>query len=346
MGDPYPGAADPYPVPSRENMITMVMQFTGVMDEGIVRRVLQDHHWDSNMASQFLLASGGLEVMEFTLPAGASPGRTSTDRTILLAQEMANAALVAMRDPRRAICDLLTSQDGKFAVGKDASRTNFTKGTHHTNDRVESNFGCIDLLTRMFRYATVESISGMAQQMRNRDFDTPPTIVSDRRKGKRKHEQKENAGGFFYTGLSEKLRESLVAYARKAAADARVDGRLAVAAQAEEKLARREERVITLLNTAVERYAYAKELFQSWMTQRAESKEIVAKALLNEHGKAKPEAQQLEYLRIQIEMRVLGCGWTEYATRWSSSKDSRIGTVAHLQTLLEEIIIHEKSLRG
>mmetsp|Transcript_7738 Transcript_7738/g.11757 ORF Transcript_7738/g.11757 Transcript_7738/m.11757 type:complete len:196 (-) Transcript_7738:191-778(-) len=81
MGDPYPGAADPYPVPSREDMITMVMQFTGVMDEGIVRRVLQDHHWDSNMASQFLLASGGLEVMEFTLPAGASPGRTVRVKT-------------------------------------------------------------------------------------------------------------------------------------------------------------------------------------------------------------------------------------------------------------------------
>ena len=42
-------------------------------------------------------------------------------------------------------------------------------------------------------------------------------------------------------------------------------------------------------------------------------------------------------------MRVLGCGWTQYATRWSSKADSRIGTVAHLQTLLEEIVAEEKS---
>ena len=42
-------------------------------------------------------------------------------------------------------------------------------------------------------------------------------------------------------------------------------------------------------------------------------------------------------------MRVLGCGWTEYATRWSSSADSRIGTVAHLQALLEEILVEEKA---
>ncbi|EOD23659.1 hypothetical protein EMIHUDRAFT_123670, partial [Emiliania huxleyi CCMP1516] len=52
----------------------------------------------------------------------------------------------------------------------------------------------------------------------------------------------------------------------------------------------------------------------------------------------KPEAQQLEYLRYQIEMRVLGLGWSEYATRWSSAADSRIGTVAHLTKLLEELI--------
>ena len=42
-------------------------------------------------------------------------------------------------------------------------------------------------------------------------------------------------------------------------------------------------------------------------------------------------------------VRVLGCGWTQYATRWSSKADSRIGTVAHLQTLLEEIIVEERS---
>ena len=43
-------------------------------------------------------------------------------------------------------------------------------------------------------------------------------------------------------------------------------------------------------------------------------------------------------------MRVLGGGWTQYATRWSSNKDERIGTVAHLTTLLEEIVLEERSL--
>jgi hypothetical protein len=101
--------------------------------------------------------------------------------------------------------------------------------------------------------------------------------------------------------------------------------------------------VIALLNRAVEHYAYAKECFEAWQTQRAKTAAQVAKALRDAAGKPKPEAQQLEYLRYQIEMRVLGCGWSQYATRWSSKADSKIGTVAHLQTLLEEIMLEERS---
>jgi hypothetical protein len=79
----------------------------------------------------------------------------ATARVITLAQEMANEALAAMRDPRRAISDLLLSQDGKFSVGKDPRRNKATAGAHTTNDRVESNFGCVDDLMRMFRFAAV-----------------------------------------------------------------------------------------------------------------------------------------------------------------------------------------------
>ena len=276
-------------------------------------------------------------------PSGAG-NKQATPRVVELAAGMANAALAAMRDPRRAISDLLLSQDGKFSVGKDPSRNKATAGAHITNDRVESNFGCVDTLMRMFRYATVEAISGMAQQMRNHDFDTPPTILSDR--GKRKHEQKAHAGGFFYTGLSVELQESLVTYVRRSADTARDAGRAALKAQDAEKMARREERVITLLKKHVEQYAYAMELYDAWAApggERARTTTQIQAALLDANGRQKPEAQQLEYLRRQVEMRVLGLGWTQYATRWSSSKSSRIGTVAHLQALLEEIVAEERT---
>ena len=70
-----------------------------------------------------------------------------------LAEKMANGALTAMRDPRRAISSLLTSQEGECAVGKDPSVHKATVGAHVTTDRVESNFGFIDILMRMFRCA-------------------------------------------------------------------------------------------------------------------------------------------------------------------------------------------------
>ena len=83
---------------------------------------------------------------------------------------MANAGLAAMHDRRRAIADKLTSQDGDNAVGKLAAAHANTKGAHQMNDHVESNFGCYDNVAHMFRYATVENLSGVAQHMRNQAF--------------------------------------------------------------------------------------------------------------------------------------------------------------------------------
>ena len=179
----------------------------------------------------------------------------------------------------------------------------------------------------------------MAQQMRNQDFERPANVDHGRgRKTKQQPAVAEGGSGFYYSGLTPELQQSLVDYTRRTAEDARAAGRQALKAHADEKLQRREARLEKLLTAAVEHYAYALELFDAWKSQRATGKQQVAVAL-----KGKPEAQQLEYLRLQIEMRVLGCGWTQYGTRWSSKADERIGTVAHLTALLEEIIEEERS---
>ena len=63
----------------------------------------------------------------------------------------------------------------------------------------------------------------------------------------------------------------------------------------------------------IDAYAYNNELFERWTRQG-----ILTSALVKEQLKDRPEAQQLEFLRLQIEMRVLGLGWSKFATRWSS----------------------------
>ena len=166
-----------------------------------------------------------------------------------------------------------------------------------------------------------------------------PTITHDRRKRKQGAAEPEaECDGFFWSGLTDMLRESLIEMSRHEAEDARKAGRAALLAHDEAKLARREERVTEMLNAAVEQYAYATELFNAWQgSQAAKTKADIERAL-----RGKPEVQQLEFLRMQIEMRVLGLGWDKFATRWSSQSDTRIGTVAHLKALLIDEILPEE----
>ena len=106
-----------------------------------------------------------------------------------------------------------------------------------------------------------------------------------------------------------------------------------------------------LLTAAVKHHAECKELFNAWAAQLAQrggkalEKGDVQRALRGAKGTPLPEAQQLQYLRQQISMRVLGCGWAQFQTRWSSSADERVGTVAHLTELLEEILLNSRSGR-
>ena len=68
---------------------------------------------------------------------------------------------------------------------------------------------------------------------------------------------------------------------------------------------------------------------------------LVPKAIYQTPLKDQSEAKQLEVLRLQIDMRVIGLGWDQFKTKWSSKSDPTIGTVAHLKSLLLDIIAHE-----
>jgi hypothetical protein len=176
--------------------------------------------------------------------------------------------------------------------------------------------------------------------MRNGDFERAENLNSVKRTHKESKESEQKSVGFFHAGLTDELKESLVELARHEAPKARADGRAASVAHDQHKLAHREERVISMLNAAVEHYAYALELFKAWEAQRAKSSKEVDSALAARTS----EAEKLEFLRKQIEMRVLGLGWTQFATRWSSQADEKIGTAAHLTALLNEIIVEEIAL--
>ena len=118
--------------------------------------------------------------------SATSPGAVqATPMTIALAERMANCALVAMHDTRRAIAEKLTSQDGACAPAKRQRMHEATIGAHVNNSRCESIFGSYDYVGHIFRKAAASVLGGLAQQMRNCDFERA-LLVAPRNGGKRK----------------------------------------------------------------------------------------------------------------------------------------------------------------
>ena len=60
----------------------------------------------------------------------------------------------------------------------------------------------------------------------------------------------------------------------------------------------------------------------------------------NESDARKREQLKLDWLREQINMRVIGFSWTEFKTPWCSSSDEEVGTVDQLRAHLIEISLY------
>lgn len=66
--------------------------------------------------------------------------------------------------------------------------------------------------------------------------------------------------------------------------------------------------------------------------------------LLHAHTQSLCSQEKLDFLREQIEMRVVGLSWCEWRTPWSSSTDEHVGSVDQLYTHLKEVLTREKEL--
>lgn len=96
------------------------------------------------------------------------------------------------------------------------------------------------------------------------------------------------------------------------------------------------------LDALVKRYALALSFFDRWSKRGVADVEAMTAAL----DAIATDQLKLDYLREQIEMRVIGLGFVEFTPKWSSSKDVEIGTVADLTSLLREILTEEEGRRS
>jgi hypothetical protein len=186
-------------------------------------------------------------------------------------QAQAERALEKLHDKRLALADKLSSQGGINAFSANADAHKRTQGCHGDNNMVENKFAIADRYMRTYRNIGVINVSGIVQQRTAHDFDRPLCIVSDRRKRKASAEAQIEAetqqAGFFWAVLTPELREALVEWARHEVSAARSKAREEKRSHDEEKLARREESLQRQLNTAVDKYAAALELYDHTLHQ-------------------------------------------------------------------------------
>merc|ERR1711965_600157 len=127
-----------------------------------------------------------------------------------------------MHDPKVALADKLTSQNGVNSFGRRQDAHERTQRCHGTNDDVENKFAIADFVSRTYRNIAVHNQAGIIEQRGTHDFDRPLNVLSDKRKRKATPEAEAEAEaarqrpqpGFFWR-LSRELRHALVRMARR-----------------------------------------------------------------------------------------------------------------------------------
>lgn len=121
------------------------------------------------------------------------------------------AALRKLHDPKLALRDKLTSQNGASSYGNSSQAHADLHGVHATNDALaESVFGTYDMILRRCPGISMEAASGVAQAVRSMMLSHGDGVAH--RKAKCNKEQQAFAGWFYK--LPEKEQEALVELAR------------------------------------------------------------------------------------------------------------------------------------
>jgi hypothetical protein len=151
----------------------------------------------------------------------------------------------------------------------------------------------------------------------------------------------EEAAMGYFTTLDPRMQEAIIEVARKDRVKAIAQAKIDMQEQLAYKQFRRQENLDKLLKATIERYANGLELFTAWRAHGVRDWGAAGAKLLA----AGSEAEKLLFLRNEIEMRLIGLGWTQFETRWSSSSDETVGTVDNLSGLLKDILAHETAER-
>ena len=252
-------------------------------------------------------------------PAEAS-NKKSRLKTIEYLEKQAAAAVLKIEDPKIALARNLPASD-EMGVGADALAHADTMGLDATNDRLaESLFGHWDYVLRRCPGITIEAASAIVQAKRAKTFAPDGPIEQ----------------------LPHKELEALVAMSKSTVREMREIDRADHAELDKYHALKRKTNAQLELDSLVKAYAMALSFFDRWSKRGVQSM-TEARKKINAMEKSQ---DKLDYLREEIEMRVIGLGFEEYKTAWSSSKDEHVGTVDDLSSQLQLILADERERRA
>lgn len=274
---------------------------------------------------------------ELLIPVDATNALTRA-KTIEYLEVQCAAALRKMHEPKLALHNKLTSQNGVYAVGVSEEAHADMIGVHATNDELaESVFGTYDMILRRCPGISMEAASAVAQSVRSKMLTFGDHVA--RRKQSRRPKEEASVSGFHK--LPEREQEALVEFARRTVKEMRDVDRADHRALDEYHAARRKTNEQDELDALFTQYALALSFFERWCKRGVETANQISSTLC---GYGERNQDKLDWLREQIEMRTIGLSWSGWSTPWSSSTDEHVGTVEQLRDHLKEVMAEEKAL--
>lgn len=197
-------------------------------------------------------------------------------KTIEYLEVQCKAGLRKMYDPKLALLDKLSSQNGANSIGNSAQSHADTVGLHSTNDELaESVFGTFDMVLRRFQGISMEAASGVSQAIRSKLLSHGDCVA--RRKASTRMPCDDFVGMMYKLPSHEQ--EALVELARVSVNECRGLDRLDHAALDDYHKHRRKSNEEDELDALFTQYALALSFFERWQKRGIEHTQEVARIL-------------------------------------------------------------------
>jgi hypothetical protein len=331
----------------RLKMMDLVKDPTNILEEDFMMGMFSEYinkfppfkkYWEHlfNKKQMIVVASeSGAKVLpyadlrkELFHPSDSTNAATNS-RLVELAPVVAQAILDELHDQKKATYKYLSISGSEYSVlGCPPDVQKALRGLEATNDMSESALGGATQQIQQFGRISIPNAAAVSDARRNQYSQRFTKNDKDRR----------HSSGMFYQFPSE-VRESLLIVALEDAPKAVSTNREHLDNQREAK--RRKEEMMEQKNMLKAQESTIEASYY-WDMYRSDVCWKNTKTLTKMLARLKSETAKIEALKENIRMRVIGCGWTQFATTWSHQGKKK--SVDELKNHPKWIIKEEKKL--